>query len=89
MKGTNLVVTQLMFFTKAQTQAGKLVKIYFTFFTSRVFRASTFRFGEHLLYIPQELGLITIFIRATRSIYNFLLFNSSHPEANLTKEQGK
>ncbi|MEI7584888.1 MAG: hypothetical protein WCJ44_19575, partial [Runella sp.] len=68
---------------------GKLVKIYFTFFTSRVFRASTFRFGEHLLYIPQELGLITIFIRATRSIYNFLLFNFSGSEANLAKEPGK
>ncbi|WP_298359473.1 nucleotidyltransferase family protein [Runella sp.] len=89
MKDSNLVVTQLKFFTKAQTQVGKLVKIYFTFFTSRVFRASTFRFGEHLLYIPQELGLITIFIRATRSIYNFLLFNFSGSEANLAKEPGK
>lgn len=89
MKGSNLVMSQLMFFTKAQTQVGKLVKIYFTFFTSRVFRASTFRFGEHLLYIPQQLGLITIFIRATRSIYNFLLFNTSRSEANLAKEPGK
>ena len=89
MKGSSLVVNQLMYFTKAQTQLSQLVKIYFTFFTSRVFRASTFRFGEHLLYIPQELGLITVFIRATRSIYNFLLFNSSHPEANLTKEPSK
>lgn len=89
MKGSKLIVTQLMFFTKAQTQVGKLVKIYFTFFTSRVFRAGTFRFGEHLLYIPQELGLFTIVIRATRSVFNFLQFIFSHSETNLAKGQGK
>jgi Uncharacterised nucleotidyltransferase len=86
-KGSNLVLTQLMFFTKAQTHLRQLVKIYFTFFTSRVFRASTFRFGEHLLYIPQELGVITIFIRATRSIYNFF-FKEPHGSGRPSKSHG-
>lgn len=89
MKDSNLVLAQLMFFTKTQTQLRKLGKIYFTFFTSRVFRASTFQFGKRLLYIPQQFGIITIFIRAARSIYNFFFFNFSRLEANLAKEQGK
>ena len=72
LESSSLVLKQLTFFAKAQTQFGKLIKIYFTFFTSRVFRASTFKIGGRMLYIPKELGFITIFIRATRSFHRFL-----------------
>lgn len=69
---SSLVLKQLTFFANAQTQFGKLMKIYFTFFTSRIFRASTFKIGGRMLYIPKELGLITILIRSVRSFYRFL-----------------
>jgi len=69
---SSLVLKQLTLFAKAQTQFGKLVKIYFTFFTSRVFRASTFKLGGRMLYIPKELGFITILIRSIRSFYRLL-----------------
>lgn len=71
---SSLILKQFVLFTKAQTRFGKLLKICFTFVTSRVFRASTFRIGKRLLFIPKELGIITVFVRALRSVYRFLPF---------------
>jgi len=85
-EGSNLVVKQLIFFTKAQTQFNKLLKIYGTFLTSRVFRASIFKIGKRMIYIPENWGFITIFIRATRSLYRFTLSPSG---VNPAREQGK
>ena len=69
---SKLVMEQVWFFGKAQSQPGKPLKMGLTFFSSRIFRASTFRVGGHLLYIPKELGFITVFVRALRSLSRFL-----------------
>ena len=69
---SKLIMEQALFFAKAQRQPGKPLKMGLTFFSSRVFRASTFRVGNRLLYIPKELGFITVFARALRSLYHFL-----------------
>ncbi len=69
---SNLVLKQLTFFADAQTHWAKLLRIFFTFLTSRVFRASTFKIGKRLIYIPKELGFITVFIRAGRSLQRLL-----------------
>ena len=67
-----LVVKRLTLFSKTQTNTRQQLKIGRTFFSSRVFRATTFRVGERLIYIPKELGFVTIFIRAVRSLARFL-----------------
>lgn len=69
---SKLIMTQVVFFAKAQSQPSRQVKMGLTFFSSRVFRASTFRVGGHLLYIPKELGFVTVFARALRSLYRLL-----------------
>ena len=69
---SDLVLKQLTFFANAQTRPAKLLRIYFTFLTSRVFRASTFKIGKRLIYVPKELGFITVFIRAGRSFRRLL-----------------
>ncbi|QIP15389.1 nucleotidyltransferase family protein [Spirosoma aureum] len=66
------VLDQFIFFLKAQTRLKVQAKICITFLTSRVFRASTFKIGKKLIYIPKELGFLTVFIRALRSMYKFL-----------------
>ncbi|WP_232541113.1 nucleotidyltransferase domain-containing protein [Spirosoma endbachense] len=66
------VFNQFIYFLKAQTRFKIQAKICITFLTSRVFRASTFKIGKKLIYIPKELGFVTVFIRAIRSIYKFL-----------------
>ncbi|GAB3506414.1 hypothetical protein GCM10027341_39430 [Spirosoma knui] len=71
-KGSDLVLKQFTYFVKAQTQVSKLVRIYFTSLTSRVFRASTFRVGKRMIYIPKEWGLVTILLRAARSVYRLI-----------------
>lgn len=68
---SKLVMDQLTFFAKAQTQPSRQVKIGLTFFSSRIFRAATFKVGDRLFYIPKELGLLTVFVRAVRSLYRF------------------
>ncbi|WP_338876488.1 nucleotidyltransferase family protein [Spirosoma sp. SC4-14] len=68
-----LVLSQLTFFAKTQQQTRKKLKIYATFATSRVFRASTFKIGKQLVYIPREFGPITVFIRAIRSFSRFFV----------------
>lgn len=69
---SQLIMDQVTFFAKAQTQAGRQVKIGLTFFSSRVFRAATFKVGHRLFYVPKELGFITVFVRAVRSLYRLL-----------------
>ncbi|GAB3543532.1 nucleotidyltransferase domain-containing protein [Spirosoma fluminis] len=70
--GSDLVLKQFTYFVKAQTQVSKLVNIYFTSLTSRVFRASTFKIGQRMIYISKEWGFVTIFLRAVRSIYRLV-----------------
>lgn len=69
---SRLIMNQAIFFAKAQNHPGKPIRMGLTFFSSRVFRASTFRFGNRLLYVPKELGLVTVFARALRSLYRLL-----------------
>jgi len=66
---SDLVIKQLIYFAKSQSDPKNVVKVFFTFFTSRVFRASTFVIGKRLIFIPKEFGFLTIFIRALRSLY--------------------
>ncbi|CCH54015.1 hypothetical protein BN8_03153 [Fibrisoma limi BUZ 3] len=68
---SDLVFNQLKFFLKSQSDPKKIVKIIYTFLTSRLFRASTFVVGKRLFFIPKELGFVTIFLRALRSLYRF------------------
>lgn len=68
-----LVLRQLTYFASAQPQFRKKLKIYATFATSRIFRASTFKIGKRLLYIPREFGPLTVFIRAVRSFSRFFV----------------
>lgn len=70
--GSKLIVEQMGLFVKAQTQPGTQVRMGLSFFSSRVFRAATFSVGGRLLYVPKELGFITVFARALRSLYRFL-----------------
>ncbi|GAB4015810.1 nucleotidyltransferase domain-containing protein [Spirosoma koreense] len=69
---SQLIIDQVSFFAKAQTQPRKRLKMGVTFFSSRVLRASTFKVGRRLVYIPKELGFITVFVRALRSLSRFL-----------------
>lgn len=69
---SHLIVKQLTLLMKAQTSVGDRVKTATTFLTSRVFRYSLFRVGKRLIYVPKELGFITIFIRAVQSLFRFL-----------------
>ncbi|GAB4027142.1 nucleotidyltransferase domain-containing protein [Spirosoma gilvum] len=66
------IARQLKFMVKAQPGFRHQLKVYRTFFTSRIFQPSTFKFGKSYIYLPQEAGFITIFIRAMRSIWKFL-----------------
>ncbi|GAB2560434.1 nucleotidyltransferase domain-containing protein [Spirosoma areae] len=68
---SNLITGQLAFFSAAQTQVSNRLKIYFTFLSSRIFRASVFRLGGRIILVPKELGFLTIFIRAIGSLYRF------------------
>ncbi|MCK8493628.1 nucleotidyltransferase family protein [Spirosoma sp. RP8] len=68
---SKLVLSQMAYFSKAQTQFGKRLRIFTTFGTSRVFRASTFKVGKQLIYVPKELGFVTVFVRAMRSLSRF------------------
>lgn len=72
-----LVFSQFRYFSKAQSQLSKKAKIYTTFCTSRVFRASTFKVGKKIIYVPKEFGLITVFIRAVRSFMAFFTYPKS------------
>ncbi|AKD54565.1 nucleotidyltransferase family protein [Spirosoma radiotolerans] len=67
-----LIVKQLTLLLKAQTSVGDQLKTCATFLSSRVFRYSIFRIGKRLIYVPKELGFITIFIRAIQSLFRFL-----------------
>ncbi|GAB3881789.1 nucleotidyltransferase domain-containing protein [Spirosoma agri] len=69
---SKLVLSQLRYFASAQTRFGLKAKIYATFVTSRIFRASTFKIGRRLVYVPKELGFITVFVRAIRSFCKFI-----------------
>ena len=69
---SGLILQQLILFTKAQTNFGNVLKIWSTFISSRVFRASTFTIGKRRLYISKEFGFITIFLRVFGSLYRFL-----------------
>lgn len=69
---SRLIVQQLILFTKAQTRIGTVLKIWGTFISSRVFRASTFQIGKRRVYVSKEFGFITIFLRAFGSLYRFL-----------------
>ncbi len=69
---SRLILQQLILFTKAQTRFSIVLKIWGTFVSSRVFRASTFQIGKRRLYIAKEFGFITIFLRAFGSLYRFL-----------------
>lgn len=72
-----LVLSQFRYFAESQSQLSKKARIYSTFCTSRVFRASTFRIGKEIVYIPKEFGLITVFIRAARSFMAFFTTSRS------------
>lgn len=74
---SQLVLSQFRYFSKAQSQLSKKAKIYTTFCTSRVFRASTFKVGKKIVYVPKEFGLITFFIRAARSFMAFFTYPKS------------
>ncbi|MFD2933131.1 nucleotidyltransferase family protein [Spirosoma flavum] len=69
---STLILKQLSFFIKAQTKFNKQLKICSTFISSRVFRYSLFRVGKRLIYLPKELGFITILIRTIQSLFRFL-----------------
>lgn len=69
---SRLVIDQAVCFAKAQSHVGKPLHMGLTFFSSRVFRASTFQLGNRLLYVPKELGFVTVFARALRSLYRLL-----------------
>ena len=69
---SSLILQQLLLFTKAQTRFSTILKIWGTFISSRVFRASTFTIGKRRLYISKEFGFITIFLRVFGSLYRFL-----------------
>ncbi len=69
---SSLVLSQLTFFFRAQTGFRKQLKVGYTFFSSRLFRYSTFTIGKRRIYVPKELGFITIFIRAVQSLWRFL-----------------
>ncbi|UFH51914.1 nucleotidyltransferase family protein [Spirosoma sp. KNUC1025] len=59
---------QIAFFAKSQTNLSPKLRIYRTYVSSFVFRASTFMLGKRLVYIPKELGFITVLTRAIRSV---------------------
>ncbi|WP_420149625.1 nucleotidyltransferase family protein [Spirosoma sp.] len=59
---------QIVFFANSQTELAKKLRIYRTYVSSFVFRASTLSIGKRLIYIPKELGFITVFTRAIRSV---------------------
>ncbi|QMW01596.1 nucleotidyltransferase family protein [Spirosoma foliorum] len=69
---SKLILGQLTFFLKAQTQFSKRLKVLLTFGTSRIIRYSTFKIGKRTIYIPKQLGFITVFIRAIRSFLRFI-----------------
>lgn len=69
---SKLILDQVAFFAKAQSQPGRYLKIGSTFFSSRIFRAATFKVGGRLLYVPKELGFLSVFARAIRSLTRFL-----------------
>lgn len=69
---SSLILAQLTFFLKAQTQLRNQIKIVFTFCTSRIFSYGTFKLGKRTIYVPKQLGFITVFIRALRSLLRFI-----------------
>ncbi|MVM35941.1 hypothetical protein GO755_38365 [Spirosoma sp. HMF4905] len=69
---STLILAQLTFFLRAQTQFSKQLKVVATFCTSRIIQYSTFRVGKRVLYIPKQLGIISVFIRAIRSLLRFI-----------------
>ncbi|AUD02480.1 nucleotidyltransferase domain-containing protein [Spirosoma pollinicola] len=75
---SDLILLQLTRLAKAQTKPGRRLKTYGTFLSSRVFRYSLFRVGPRLIYLPKEVGFLTIFIRATQSLFRFLPARSTN-----------
>jgi hypothetical protein len=69
---STLILSQLTFFLKAQKQLRKQIKIVVTFCTSRIFSYGRFKLGKRTVYIPKQLGFITVFIRAIRSLLRFI-----------------
>ena len=69
---SNLIIKQLTLFLKAQTRFGSQLKICGTFLSSRIFRYSLFRVGKRLIYLPKEIGFITVWIRACQALVRFL-----------------
>lgn len=72
LSSSSLILSQLTFFLKAQTQLSKKFKIIVTFCTSRIIRYSTFKIGKRIVYVPKEFGIITFFIRGLRSLFRFI-----------------
>ncbi|GAB3943444.1 hypothetical protein GCM10028805_09690 [Spirosoma harenae] len=68
---SRLIVRQLLLFTKAQTHLRKKMKIWVTFLSSRVFRYSLFKIGERKIYVPKQLGFVTLFVRIGGSLCRF------------------
>ncbi|MBN8820491.1 MAG: nucleotidyltransferase family protein, partial [Spirosoma sp.] len=69
---SDAIVRQLKFLAKTQTNLSGKAKVYRTFLTSRVFQPSLFNVGGSYIYIPKELGFMTVFIRAVQSLLRFL-----------------
>ncbi|SOD78632.1 nucleotidyltransferase domain-containing protein [Spirosoma fluviale] len=71
-KYSKLIVKQATLLLNAQTRIGKQLTVCGTFLSSRIFRYSIFKVGNRFVYVPKELGLITLFVRAGQSLTRFL-----------------
>ncbi|WP_461149838.1 nucleotidyltransferase domain-containing protein [Spirosoma pulveris] len=71
-KYSKLIIKQAILLLNAQAQIGKKLTVCRTFLSSRLFRYSVFKVGNRFVYLPKELGPITLLIRASQSLTRFL-----------------
>ncbi|GAB4030983.1 nucleotidyltransferase domain-containing protein [Spirosoma jeollabukense] len=69
---TNSGLRQVAFFTSAQTQFTKKLKIYAAYIGYFVFRSSLIKIGRYRFYMPRRFGFLTVFFRIIYGVYKSL-----------------
>lgn len=69
---TNSGLRQIAFFTSAQTQFTKKLKIYTAYIRYFVFRSSLIKIGRYRFYVPRQFGFVTVFFRILHGVYKSL-----------------
>ncbi|AQG78238.1 nucleotidyltransferase family protein [Spirosoma montaniterrae] len=70
---SRLVLVKLFFFLNAQTRFTRQLRALRTFVVSRIFVPSTFLVGNRMVYVPKELGFLSVIGRGFRSLYRLLV----------------